>query len=348
MHRSLVLLLLLGLLLIGAGPGSPPRVESFSPEGLAKAVRQVAVRFSQPMVAFGDPRPRTELFRIDCPEPGLARWVDERSWVYDFARDLPAGVRCRFVLMPELRSLAGARLGGRREFSFDTGGPAIGTSMPWRGARIAEDQRFVLRLDAAPDEASVAAHAFFRVDGVVDPIGVRVVTGAERDETLRRQLREPTPGDLLIEARQRFPAGRQLELVWGPGVATTTGVATREAQRIPFRTRDALGLEISCPRENARADCLPLGKLELRFSAPMDAAAASQIRLAPLEAPAGEPVRVAEPSYEAEGAEYVQSWRIRGPFAPNSRFLLELPAVLRDDAGRSLAPLDASLLEIRV
>ena len=247
-------------LLIGAGPGSPPRVESFSPEGLAKAVRQVAVRFSQPMVAFGDPRPRTELFQIDCPEPGVARWVDERSWVYDFARDLPAGVRCRFLLMPELRSLAGARLGGRREFSFDTGGPAIGTSMPWRGAHVAEDQRFVLRLDAAPDEASVAAHAFFRVDGVVDPIGVRVVTGAERDETLRRRLSEPGPNDLLIEARQRFPAGRQLELVWGPGIATTTGVATREAQRIAFRTRDALGLEISCPRENARADCLPLGE----------------------------------------------------------------------------------------
>ena len=59
-------------------------------------------------------------------------------------------------------------------------------------------------------------------------------------------------------------------------------------------------------------------------------------------------MRFAEPAYDDEGAEYVQTWHIPGPFAANSRFRLELPPVLRDDAGRSLAPLDASLLEIRV
>jgi hypothetical protein len=120
MRTRLTLLFLLGLALLGAA-GPAPRIESFSPEGLAKGVRQVAVRFSQPMVAFGDPRPATDLFAIDCPEPGVARWVDERSWVYDFAKDLPAGVACRFALRPEVRSLAGARAAGRREFRFTTG-----------------------------------------------------------------------------------------------------------------------------------------------------------------------------------------------------------------------------------
>ena len=33
----------------------PPRVESFSPLGVVKQVRQVQVRFSEQMVSFGDP-----------------------------------------------------------------------------------------------------------------------------------------------------------------------------------------------------------------------------------------------------------------------------------------------------
>ena len=32
------------------------KVESFSPQGQIKDVRQVVARFSQPMVSFGDPR----------------------------------------------------------------------------------------------------------------------------------------------------------------------------------------------------------------------------------------------------------------------------------------------------
>src|SRR6185436_7481237 len=44
-------------------------VEVFSPQGTIKDVRQVAVRFSEPMVAFGDPR-LPEPFDIDCASHG--------------------------------------------------------------------------------------------------------------------------------------------------------------------------------------------------------------------------------------------------------------------------------------
>ena len=54
------------------GSAEPARVEAFSPQGEAKAVRQVAVRFSRPMVPFGDPR-LVEPFNIDCPAAGRAR-----------------------------------------------------------------------------------------------------------------------------------------------------------------------------------------------------------------------------------------------------------------------------------
>jgi hypothetical protein len=55
--RLLALLILLALPLLAQPTStSAPRVEVFSPQGTVKGVRQVAVRFSVPMVTFGDPR----------------------------------------------------------------------------------------------------------------------------------------------------------------------------------------------------------------------------------------------------------------------------------------------------
>ena len=80
------------LLLLGAASASAAQVDFFAPQGEVKGVRQVAVRFSDPMVAFGDPR-LPEPFEIECPAPGTGRWADQKNWVYDFTRDL-AGRLC--------------------------------------------------------------------------------------------------------------------------------------------------------------------------------------------------------------------------------------------------------------
>src|SRR5438094_2278036 len=113
-----------------AAQAPPPSVVTFSPTGTIKQVRQVTARFSVPMVPLGDPRPATDVFEVECPEPGAARWVDSRDWVYDFARDLPAGVRCVFRLRATLTALDGRAVGGPREFVFSTGGPAIKRASP--------------------------------------------------------------------------------------------------------------------------------------------------------------------------------------------------------------------------
>ena len=108
-----------------AAQAPSPSVVTFSPTGTVKQVRQVMARFSAPMVPLGDPRPATDVFEVECPEPGAARWVDSHDWVYDFVRDLPAGVRCVFRLRATLTALDGRPVGGTREFAFSTGGPAI-------------------------------------------------------------------------------------------------------------------------------------------------------------------------------------------------------------------------------
>src|SRR6185295_13066784 len=94
-------------LAIGAplGAQEPARVELFSPQGTVKQVRQVRALFSEPMVPFADPRSATQPFSLKCPEQGTGRWVDSRNWVYDFERDLPAGVRCEFRIQDGLRTL---------------------------------------------------------------------------------------------------------------------------------------------------------------------------------------------------------------------------------------------------
>ncbi len=166
------------------------RVEFFSPRGYTRDVRQVQVRFSASMVALGDPR-LPDPFLVSCASGGKGRWADTRDWVYDFDADLDAGLRCRFTLKPGLKSLSGTRVGGPREFTFDTGGPAIQSSLPSDGWQVLdENQAFLLRLDAPATQASIEANAYCAVDGLIERIPVRVLTGSERQAILaeRRAL----------------------------------------------------------------------------------------------------------------------------------------------------------------
>ena len=100
------------------------QVEVFTPQGQAKGVRQVAVRFSEPMVAFGDPR-LADPFTVRCEGDaerlkGRGRWADSKNWIYDFDADLPAGQRCQFTLErgPEVGRRAGRSKGRRNSGSI--------------------------------------------------------------------------------------------------------------------------------------------------------------------------------------------------------------------------------------
>jgi hypothetical protein len=144
-----------------------PLVEMFSPQGMVKGVRQVSVRFSEPMVPFGDPQSLMEPFDVICPEKGSSRWADGKNWIYDFEKDLPAGIRCEFRLKPGQKALSGKEITSQKVFSFSTGGPSIKTSIPNEGTTyLDEEQIFVLTLDAEPDESSVIQIVFFSIEGI--------------------------------------------------------------------------------------------------------------------------------------------------------------------------------------
>src|SRR6266498_528704 len=151
------------------------QVETFSPQGMIKKVRQVTARFSEQMVSFGDPR-LPDPFEFDCPERGRGRWADGKNWIYDFDRDLPAGVACEFDLKSGIKTLSGKSVTGRKQFYFSTGGPSIIESYPESGSEyIDENQIFVLKLDAEIEVESVRSHVTCSIEGINEVVGINII-----------------------------------------------------------------------------------------------------------------------------------------------------------------------------
>jgi alpha-2-macroglobulin len=320
-----------------------PQVGAFAPQGTVKAVRQAQAQFSAPMVPLGDPR-LTDPFDVSCAESGTGRWVDTRTWVYDFTRDLPAGIRCAFRLRAGLHALDGRPLGGARLFEFSTGGPAIRASQPREGASaIDEDQAFVLELDAPAAADSVEQHAGFKIDALPDRIGLRILTGEPRESILKaRYGQRPRPdGLLVVQARQRFPSKAKVTLLWSKGVASLGGVETEEDQALAFEVRGPFTLRFECPRENPRAQCVPVSPMRLTFGAQVPWSDARRIALT------GPDGKRWAAEREGEGAgSFVPGVIFRGPFPEKASFSLEIPAGLQDDAGR--APVNAASFPLTV
>ncbi|MCX5905902.1 MAG: MG2 domain-containing protein, partial [Deltaproteobacteria bacterium] len=311
-----------------------PRVEQFSPQGTVKGIRQVLVCFSEPMVPFGDPRILGEPFAIKCSPKGTGQWVDSKNWAFDFEKDLPAGVRCEFTLKPALQSLSGKEIVGQKDFSFSTGGPAIQRSIPDEGTEyIDEEQVFILTLDGEPDRGSVLTSVTFSIEGLQDRVGVRVIEGKEREQILKTESRR-TPGNpiLLVQSKQRFPSAAKISLVWGKGVRSNTGEETERDQILRFQTRKAFHAELRCERENPNAGCIPIKPFTLSFSAPIAKNQAHKIRL---EGPGG---KIWKPLLDER--EDIMKVAFKGPFPEKSKFSIELPPRLTDDAGRPLINAD--------
>src|SRR6185437_12819936 len=337
--------------------GKAVRVESFSPQGYVRRVRQVVVRFSGPMVALGDPR-LADPFIVSCPVHGKGRWADTEYWVFDFDTDLDAGIRCRFTLERALKSSNGAPVAGRRSFGFETGGPAISESLPRDGwEEIDEAQVFLLRLDAQASLPSVAAHAYCAIDGLSERIPVRVLMGAERQRILserralgydyfrllwkngatsnirarNRSMEHREELITVLQCRRRLPPGTRVLLHWGAGITSRSGLATQDDQQLAFRVRLAFIAQAECTRTNPRAGCVPMRPITVSFTAPVPRTLALAIRIRTADgkvlAPT-EPANARLPTLEEVS--------FPAPFPESTTVRITLPGGFADDAGRKL------------
>jgi alpha-2-macroglobulin len=311
-----------------------PQIDQFSPQGMVKRVRQASARFSEAMVPLGDPRSPVDPFEIDCLEDGIGRWIDSRTWVYDFRRDLPGGLNCRFQVRSGLATQAGKPIAGQMTFAFTTGGPAILTSIPGQDATIDEDQAFVLSLDAQPTEESVLQHVSFAVTGLPERIGVRLILGEAREAILRSLAGLSGGHDTsILQARQKFPSGANVRLVWGKGVTADSGMANEQDQVLSFKVRQPFRVQFHCERQSQRDACLPITPMSLRFSLAVAWEQARQISL--VGALGGR--RSPSMDRSGESTQFVTSIAFKGPFPESTFFRVELPDNLTDEAGRPLA-----------
>ncbi len=351
-----------------APAAATPGIVAFSPQGTAKAVRQVQARFATPMVALGDPR-LPDPFTVDCAAPGKGRWVDGRQWVYDFVDDLPAGLRCRFTARRGLADLAGRTVAASKPFGFDTGGPAIVATLPSEGwDAVDEEQVFLLKLDAAATPSSVRSHARCVVEGLAEALPVTVLEGAEREAVLaqRRKLgyayfrllwkdgaetrarardeafATAEAGIVALRCQRPLPPGVAMQLVWGSGIAATTGLVTRETQKLGFRVRPTFSVRVECSRATPESGCLPFKPIEVRFTAPVPRAQALALRLG-----TGGEERAPEPA-GVGSAPTLEGVSFAGPFEPMTNVSVTLPAGLVDDAGRRPSNAARFPVEVRV
>ncbi len=332
-------------------------VETFSPQGMVKGVRQVTVRFSEQMIPFGDPR-LAESFDIKCPEKGQARWADSKNWVYDFDKDLPAGVICEFILKPDLNALSGKVIGGQQRFSFSTGGPAIKNSDPPQGSlSIDENQIFILMLDAEATEESILSNVSCSVEGVNERVMVKILKGEEKERILRlnRYKHYRDMPHLFIQCKQSFPNDSKVNLIWGKGISSLSGVETTEDQILSFKVRETFTATFSCERENPKADCIPILPMQIRFSSPVSWNIAKNIVMQG-ENKVYKSEKISDRGYGVaeEGEDVIPIdenfiyWiNFKGPFSEKTSFIIEIPKDIKDDAGRYLANKDKFPLTVR-
>jgi uncharacterized protein YfaS (alpha-2-macroglobulin family) len=340
-------------------------VESFSPKGEVKAVRQVAARFSEPMVAFGDPRLASP-FDIRCDAKGHGHWADGRNWVYDFDADLPAGVKCDFSTRAGLKAMSGQAVAFAR-FDFNTGGPAVVASSPREGIEyIDEDQVFLLGLDAVADIASVREHAYCNINGLGERVPLAIVEGKEREQILAEQKGQARnlfsvltkrsrmgllavkdkrldQAPLIVVARcaRKLVADGEVRIVWGPGIRASSGIATSSEQTLTFSVRKAFSVKTECTRTNANAGCIPVLPISLNFSAPVEAAIAAAIELRTADGMGGRPTL-------EEKSKTVNSVSFAGPFAARSEVTIRVPVGFRDDAMRTLVNAASFPMKVRI
>lgn len=362
--RTALLLLLLLPAIAGAA-----EVQSFTPQGSVRDVRQATARFSEPMVNFGDPR-AADPFSVDCgasaQAQGHGRWADGRVWVYDFEQDLPAGLRCQFTLLPSVKALSGAAPNGKRSFGFDTGGPAVRDSMPDEGAeQIDEEQIFLLALDAPATTTSIEAAGYCAVANLAERLPLKVIEGEAREALLAQRrllgysyyrilwkdggqsvaqvkteaLARAEANIAVVRCARPLPNAAQVDLVWGSGIAAVGGAATAQDQVLRFRTRPAFNARFECERVNASAPCVPVLPMRVIFSAPVPREQAAKLRL-------GGPGGDRKPQLDEPDAPFVQSLQFMPPFPESARFQLSLPADLKDDASRRLENASSFPLEV--
>lgn len=364
-----LLIALFALSPLVASGASGPQVILATPGVGDGAIERFTARFSEPMVALGDPRAASP-FEVSCPVNGQGRWVDQQTFVYEFATPLPGGVTCQFNLRDGLKSQSGYAVIGTRNFTVDSGGPIARAVLPSAyGGEIEEDQVFLVAANLPATRESVAANAYCAVDGVAERIPVDVLDADLPGKLLSQMgknwnarsflsnagLPEDLPANaqdlgkalaavVAVRCHRPLPPGRDMALVWGAGVKSASGRDAGSDQRFDYTVRKPFTARFECSRVNPQAGCNPVQEAWVRFTAPIPRAQAEAIRI---DGPNGVSLK---PSFSDDDkrAATISDVKFAAPLPADSTAKLVLPAGIKDESGRPLANAERFPLDIRV
>ncbi|MFS0774011.1 alpha-2-macroglobulin family protein [Sphingomonas sp. 1P08PE] len=360
-------LMALAIAPLAASGDSSPQVVLATPGAGGGAIERFTIRFSQPMVALGDPR-ATGPLAVDCAVGGEGRWVDQQTYVWEFATPLPGGTACTMRTREGLKSVAGYALAGQQTFRVDAGGPVARAVLPGSGD-IEEDQVFLVASNMAAMRGSVAANAYCAVDGIGERIAVDVLPaalparllgrlGTDRWEVQsfldRAGLPTTVPADAAARARmlgsvtalkcrRPLPPGRDVALVWSAGIAGAGGRLAGADQRFDYTVRQPFTARFECSRVNPQAGCSPVEKAYVRFAAAVPMSQAAAVRIVTADGRQIAPVFGDDERRRATVSDV--SFATPLPAGVDAR--LVLPAGIRDESGRALANAARFPLDIR-
>ncbi|MFM9828605.1 MAG: MG2 domain-containing protein, partial [Sphingomonas sp.] len=362
-----------GLLALAAAPiaaaaDNSPRVVVATPGIGDGAIERFTWRFSEPMIALGDPRAASPV-KGDCAVGGSGRWADQQTYVYAFDKGLPGGTRCSFDLIDGLTSARGVTVTGQQHFTVDAGGPVARSVLAGDGGEIEEDQVFLVAANMAPARGSVAAGAYCAVDGIGERIPVDVLDAALPEKLLTElgtehyattgfldQAGLPTTipaaaadrkamlaAVIALKCHRPLPPGRDMTLIWGAGIAGAGGKTAGADQKFYYTVRKPFTARFECTRSNAQAGCSPVEQAWVRFSAPIPLAQASAIRLQTADG------KQIAPTVDdaAKRRATISDISFAPPLPFGTAAKLALPAGIRDESGRPLANAERFPLDVR-
>lgn len=328
---------LIGFLIFSIAFGQEKaQVVQVTPQGYVKSVEQIHIKFSHPMVRFGDIKIEFPA-QSSCFKNGQGRWVDTKNWVFDFNAPIPGGTQCSIQVFGQ-------------NYSFNTGGPQIKETFPRPYRPVDPDQAFVLMLDAPVNKDSLKTGAYFVVEGLGDKIPVTILDDSEAKkireaaEKEYKYEKESFSGEsVVIKAQRTFPSGAKVSLVWGRNVQSSSGGQSPNDQVLEFSVLEPFKVTFNCDREATGAPCIPLLNMYLSFSSSVMVKDAKHIYLED-----SSKKRIYLDNSQGTEENLKSSWMsFKGPFAPKTEYLLHIPKDLKDEDGRRLSNINQFPLKIK-
>ena len=319
------------------------QITSLSPQGEVAQVRQVVAKFDAAAINFGDAKAAAPL-TVRCSDEqatqGTGRWTSDREWVFQFDQDLPPGIRCDINAVLGFKSPSSPALTGISSYKFNSGGPFVQRLRPSTYQPIDEEQFFTLQLNGQATLQSLRDKVWCSVEGLGERVPVRLIDGEDRAALLKSQdLGKAASKDPLryvtLACNRRLTPATKVQLVYGKGVTTPSGVANTVEKRFDFTVREPFTASFSCERENAQSACLPIRPMRLSFNAPVPRKLAEAIRLKSGKDTL-KPVFEGDDGNARDGDSVVTQLSFKPVFAEQAQYQLELPAAFKDASGRLL------------